>query len=192
MSTRTSDDRRQELARIAYLTIIDSGIEGMTMRGVAERAGCTTGSIVHHFADRSELLGAALDYANAVAGMRLDKADDLGEWVTQSLPLSTEGAQQWRVWLSVWAQALSVPSIRNRHLEMYSIWHAAFVDRVREAQAAGIVRKDLDVALVADHLMSVVDGVGMRATLDPDRWPEERQRALIAQALDAFVERSSD
>ena len=37
--------------------------------------------------------------------------------------------------------------------------------------------------VVAAAMIAAVDGVGTRATLEPDAWPPERQRALLTALL---------
>lgn len=59
--------RRTDLARAACAVIARSGVDGATMRAVAAEAGCTTGMVRHYYADRQELVVAALDAATAAA-----------------------------------------------------------------------------------------------------------------------------
>ena len=63
------EQRRTELAAAVARVIARSGIEGATMRQVAAEAGWTTGTLVHYFTDKRELLqftlGESLDRRRA-------------------------------------------------------------------------------------------------------------------------------
>ena len=50
------EQRRAELAAAVARVIARSGIEGATMRQVAAEAGWTTGTLVHYFTNKRELL----------------------------------------------------------------------------------------------------------------------------------------
>ena len=54
--------RRRDFIAAAYQTIMEEGLANTTVRGVAKKAGYTTGALVHYFADKEELIREALDY----------------------------------------------------------------------------------------------------------------------------------
>jgi AcrR family transcriptional regulator len=49
---------RQALLDAARVLINEAGVEALTLREVARRAGVTTGAPYHHFADKAELIAA--------------------------------------------------------------------------------------------------------------------------------------
>ena len=52
--------RRQELLAATWRVIARTGIIGVTTREIAREAGVSTGVLAHYFADKEELLAAAL------------------------------------------------------------------------------------------------------------------------------------
>lgn len=56
------DSTREVLLHAAVAIWSDEGIEGITMNGVALRAGKTRGTVYHHFRDRKALVGAAREH----------------------------------------------------------------------------------------------------------------------------------
>jgi AcrR family transcriptional regulator len=51
-------------------------VEGLTLRGVARRAGIAPASIYAHFADKSELVDALIDYEYTLLGDRMREAEE--------------------------------------------------------------------------------------------------------------------
>src|SRR3954468_19086864 len=50
------EERRAELREAVWRLASRDGLEAVTVRGVAEEAGCSTGALVHYFDDKEELL----------------------------------------------------------------------------------------------------------------------------------------
>ena len=65
------DERRREIAAATWRAIDELGVDGTTMRAIAERAGCTIGRLNHYFDSREDMLVAALRYAHMRAGVRM-------------------------------------------------------------------------------------------------------------------------
>ena len=67
-SARTSIEsvRRRELVEAAYLTFLDSGMKGMTMARIGERAGMSHGIVNYYFKSKDELLSAVMRKASFV------------------------------------------------------------------------------------------------------------------------------
>ncbi len=67
---------RQALLEAARVLIIEAGVEALTLREVARRAGVTTGAPYHHFADKATLVAAlarqSLDELDRIAGAALE------------------------------------------------------------------------------------------------------------------------
>jgi AcrR family transcriptional regulator len=71
---------RQALLEAARELINEAGVEALTLREVARRAGVTTGAPYHHFADKSELVAAlarqSLEEFDRVASAALEEIDE--------------------------------------------------------------------------------------------------------------------
>jgi AcrR family transcriptional regulator len=53
------EERRAELCAAVWRLASREGLEAVTVRGVAEEAGWSTGAVVHYFADKEDLLLSA-------------------------------------------------------------------------------------------------------------------------------------
>ena len=99
--------------------------------------------------------------------------------VASILPTDDEVATSWRVWLSVRAAALSDTELHDFHRQMY----AEYEDGLRHQLGRFLEASPRDPTWCLDHLMAVIDGVALRATLDRAAWPAERQRAHLVAAI---------
>lgn len=177
--------QRQSLASAAIAVIDDVGIEGARLRDVAKAARVTTGAVTHYFDGKDALLEAALAEVARRIRERLDGPADSRETSLDQaaafLPLDEARRGEWRVWLAFWGRAIAEPRLAAVHRDHY----AGFVERlaasfVAQGVAAGQA-EDL-----ADAVIAAIDGVGTRATLEPDLWPLERQRRTLGLLLGAL------
>ena len=172
ISDAAPTDRRAELARTAYEMIAERGIDGVSMRALARRVGATTGLVTHHFLDRAELIEAALDHSARVIIDRTQPAVAAGsdplDVLAQILPTDEVTHENWRFALAVRVASLANDDLRPFDRAITAHWRASLPGLLTDH-----VRIDPDVA--AEHLVALVDGIALRAVLDPDGWPPERQ-----------------
>lgn len=177
--------RRDELAAAAYELIAEKGLARFTLRELARRVGATTGLVSHHFADRADLVDAAVQHAEHLVRTRAEQGDDYGpeDFLHHGLPVDEQSTRHWRLWLSVRTEALFDPDLKPVQDRMYASWQAA-------AKVA-FGRLDLDDPQWAiAQVVAVLDGIALRATGDPDAWPPERQLEHARAGLDAALDRS--
>jgi AcrR family transcriptional regulator len=174
--------RRDELAAAAYELIAEKGLAKFTLRELARRVGATTGLVSHHFADRADLVDAAVQHAEGLVRARAESGGDYGpeEFLRHGLPVDEESTLHWRVWLSVRTEALFEPALKPIQDRMYRSWQSA-------ARVA-FGRLDLpDPDWAIAQVVVVLDGIALRATVDPEAWPAEVQlehaRAGLATVL---------
>jgi TetR/AcrR family transcriptional regulator, transcriptional repressor of bet genes len=187
------DLQRQSIAAAALDVIAEQGLEAARLRDVAARAGVTTGAVTHYFDGKDAMLEAALD---EIVRQVLDDTD--GTWagpprdgatlidaIAGFLPLDAEGVQAWRIWLAFWGRAIVDERLRAKNRDYYvqicgQIERAARAldEKTTKAQA-----RDL-----ADAIVAAVDGIGVRATLEPETWPPKRQRAALKTLLQPLLQ----
>ncbi|MEO1055324.1 MAG: TetR family transcriptional regulator C-terminal domain-containing protein [Actinomycetota bacterium] len=173
------DERRATIVRATCTLIADEGLDSATMRRIADRAGSTTGLVTHYFGSKDEVLLAALQHVHRAAGARmtaavrdLDGDEPLRAVVGEALPLDDERRNEWKVWLAFWGRAASDDALAAEQRARYVEWKALL---------ASLLPNDGRTAV--DELIALIDGIGMRATLDPDGFPPAVQRALVEPAL---------
>ncbi len=192
-ATSEPPDRRAELAAAAYQLIAERGLPGLSLRALARRVGATTGLVTHYYLDRAELVDAALQHARdrmVDHFVHLPADTPLVDVLASILPIDDGVATSWRVWLSVRSGALADPELADFHRHMYDEWGAELRRRLGPVLAAAPDPPSLPWAV--DHMMAIIDGIALRATLDRDSWPAERQRGHLAAALATLTEPTLD
>ena len=179
------ESRRRELIEASWKVIARDGIEGASLRRVAAAAKCTTGRIAHYFSGRDELILSALRRANARAGARMAEiahgdgsaAARLRRVVYEGLPLDAARLAEWRIWIAFWAAAAANDDLARENARRYRDWQALLSSLLEGIVSAGTAN---DSALA---LVSVVDGLGIRAALAPT----PGNRRLATAAVDRWI-----
>ena len=171
------EERRLAIAHAAVDAIASRGLDGVKLTDIARAAGVTTGAVAHYFADKDAVLAAALETVCDRLFARIEETEGVPtiDDVSLILPLDTEELQQWRVWLAYWGRAPFSENLREIHRQYY-----LELETVLAAKLEGQTDTPLDVA---QAIISTVDGVGTRITLEPDAWPPERQKRLLRTLL---------
>ena len=186
---------RQTVARIldtADALIDEGGVEAVTTRAVADRAGVTYPSLYRFFADRDEILDqlvnhhlAALD-AQAVAEERTWQITSVRDVIDRELDLHVayfkEHPSAARLWLSGRSSPAVVTQVRQRA--------QVLAERLRQALvAANFAPSDTDprVLLLVVELGDRILDLAFRDRSDPDPMIIELGRtALNSYARDAL------
>ncbi len=184
------DARRKAIAQAAVTVIGVNGIDNTRLIDVAREAKATTGSITHYFEGKDAVMLAALDHvAQKILHLQrgaegtMSDATDLIELSTLALPLAEDGQRDWRVWLSFFGRAVGDPSLARINNAYYDEIRTGLATAIRALQKAGKVLPRVDPIVTADSIITAVDGLGVRAALDPARWPAERQKQQLHAML---------
>jgi len=122
--------RREQICRAAAAVIAREGFAGTTMRQVADEAGVSTGMLNHYFANRQEMLTAALVYVsersqeryqNAIEGLE-PGVERLRALLGSVLGDDEEAVETWRVWIDAHGEACHLPALRAAIEERLGDW----------------------------------------------------------------------
>lgn len=188
------EERRREIGEAVWRAIARQGIEAATVREIASEAGFSTGVLAHYFEDKDAMLLHALHVSieravrRAEARAEAHGGDAVGVGTLRSvlvemLPLDRERREEFGVWLQFWGRTASSEALAAELGHWYALWRGVLQALIEGGKRAGTVRADLDVASEAAALVAFVDGVGIQAFLDPQRFPPERQVALLDRHL---------
>ncbi|MEM9180614.1 MAG: TetR/AcrR family transcriptional regulator [Pseudomonadota bacterium] len=175
------EERRRAIASAAVDAIAANGLSGVKLTDIARMAGVTTGSIAHYFADKDAVLAAALEEVCTRLFIQIgtpDRAPTLDD-IADALPINAERRKEWMVWLAYWGRAPHAPALAQIHQQYYAEIETALVENMAGTHP--------DPHLAAAAIISAVDGIGTRVTLEPDLWPEARQRALLDQLISPIL-----
>jgi TetR/AcrR family transcriptional regulator, transcriptional repressor of bet genes len=183
------DERRSELAAAASRVIARLGIAGASMREVAAEAGWTTGTLVHYFTDKHELLRFTLEESlerrHALGARResMTPDDALRDRLMAALPTDDDARLHWIVTIAFCAQAAADDDLADVQRRAYREFRSGVAKLVVQSGRA----VESQARAEAERLIAVVDGVAMQALFDPASWPPSRQRAVVDGALSPSV-----
>lgn len=192
MARPKDTDAVRRISEAVRAVMARGGPQSLSVRAVAREAGCSTGLIMHTFADKKALLAHARELqhnrsARRFAAIDEDMADAspaelLRETLMAALPDDDERTQDARIWLGFLAAALDDDDLRVRHVR----GNRAFVERVRGLIAAA--RPDdtrLEVAATTLALVSLVEGLTSLSTADTELYSPDARAAAVDRALTA-------
>jgi AcrR family transcriptional regulator len=179
-----AEQRRAELVELTAGEIARSGLEQLTLRGLARAGGWTTGVVNHYFVDKRDLLVATFRSRADVAWRRTESemasgASPLEAIVEGALPVDEERLANWKVWMAFWGAAIGDDDLTAVQLERYRSFLAAVERALEMERKQGRIRDDVDIARQALLIVALLDGVGVQATFHPQAWPPAEQRQIF-------------
>ena len=183
--------RRRDVSAAVWRVLAAGGFSGLTLRAVATELGATTGLVTHYFPSKQALIVHALELAEAhtrafvpsTEGIRGMEA--LRQALAAVLPLTPEGTEINRVWVSSWDAALADPELHALEKARYKRWRARLKPLVVEAQQDGDLPPGDPNDLVA-ALAAFTHGLVVQALFDPRTFPHKRLLHLLESHLEAL------
>lgn len=169
VSTDKLEARRRQILDAARAAFARHGFEGATVRVLEEAAGLSRGAIFHHFADKDALFVAlaeadVAEMAETVARQGLVQV--MRELIANPDPgwLGTQ--------LEISRRFRTDPAFRSLWAERRTAVGDATRDRLHRQLAAGVLRDDVDVEVLASYLELVLEGLvtHLAADLPADRF----------------------
>ena len=166
-------ERRQEILRVAGDHFAAHGYRGASVAQIAQRAGITDAGLLHHFPSKEHLLLEVLrerDDHDLERFRRLAEAHS--SYVDTLLGLCAENAAA--PGLVQLFTVMASESIEPDHpghevfRARYRRFRARGAELLREAQARGEIRADLDLDRLSPQVLAVLDGLQLQWLLDPD------------------------
>ena len=195
------DQRRAELARVVWDVISRDGIEGVTVRKVAEQAGVSVGGLRHYFdSQRGLLLFAAKTMADRVTarvvghlGGDLPGHDRARLMLEELLPLDAERRVDVDVWLACMMRARFDSSLAELHV--LGLPGERHVCRLAVALFCGQPLPERNGDPLGDphlerqalRLHTFIDGLTLQAAMYPREFPAEEIRRFLDEELAALL-----
>jgi TetR/AcrR family transcriptional repressor of bet genes len=189
--------RRGQIIKAAYAVAGAKGLDAVTVRDIARKAGISHGLVLFHFETKEQLVVALLDWLLETTTV-LHITDDIAR-IPQPLDrlhallrkemhrLSSE-PRRIRLFFDFWAKGIRHPEIRTkmrRELDRYRDAFRPMVEEVLRAEPerfAGVSAEGLSAVAV-----SFIKGCAVQAMIDPDDFDIE-QYLTATEGLLARVE----
>ena len=165
MSQDQLDARRHEILAAARAAFARYGYEGATVRRLEEETGLSRGAIFHHFRDKDSLFLAVAedDAAEMVATVGrnglVQVMRDLLVQATAPAPSSPDTTGWLGSQLEVSRRLRTDPEFAKRWAVHSAAIAEATRDRLRRQRAAGVLRDDVDLDVLAQFLELAYDGL---------------------------------
>lgn len=182
-----AEARRAELAAATRRVVLRRGMEGVTLRDVAQEAGWSIGILQHYFKSKDELLRYSIaDPAwveEQMSPARHGGQPTLRSLLAQVLPTTDAMRGMWRIWMAFWVWRPGDPAWEEERLARQRRFRRWCTRLVAEAQAAGALPASLEPGAEGDRLAVLIHGLSVEAVLDPADWPPEKQFAVLDEQL---------
>ncbi|MBF9133923.1 TetR family transcriptional regulator C-terminal domain-containing protein [Plantactinospora sp. S1510] len=199
--------RRLAVTEAVFRVICRDGLEGATLRNIAEEAGLAIGSVRHYFTGHTDLtvfaLAALRDRVTArilghverllsadPADPTVDQRAEVEKLLAEFLPLDEQRRQETVVWLEFVTAARTRPELQGHARELYDGMRMVVGRVLDRARRIGRLCDDLDIAVESERLSALLDGLAMNAVLQPDRLPLDMIHRILAGHLDSLKEPS--
>ncbi|HEY2637924.1 MAG TPA: TetR/AcrR family transcriptional regulator [Solirubrobacteraceae bacterium] len=189
--TTPQQSARDRILDAAVARIAREGIDDVRVARIAMDAGVSAALVHYHFDSREALLAEALEHSYELigdvriggpAGDAAPVAERLVAMIDSCLPEPGAQRDDWLLWVELWLRAGRRPELRETAAGLYVRMH----DWFREALDAGVAAGELaavDTAVVADRLLALIDGYGLRVLMEDPAVPLARARAEIWAAV---------
>ena len=157
----TAEGRRLQIIRVVVQLVVQYGVQGTTTSRIAAAAGVSEKTLYNHFSSRRDMLLAALDLvfdrANELVRVRdeasaFERLRSIGRYHWDTV---TAGEEGFVYPLYEFIAAPPEAGMRQRLRERQLATVESIAQIIREGQASGEVRPDVDAVQVAWELMAV-------------------------------------
>lgn len=177
--------RREEILQTALRVLSERGYRNTSLRGIGRELGIQPAHILHYFSSREELLEEVLRAWDGSPAADAPEGDVVG-------------GDQLEGWLEAIERNTTIPGL----VHLYTAFaaeaadenhpsHAFFQNRfanmrrqvaegIREKQASGVFRADVDPDATATKLIAVSDGLQLQWLIDPEIDMVAQMRETIA------------
>ena len=177
--------RRTELLAAAKQVVLERGLSHTRVADVADATNVSGGLIHYHFATKEVLLTEMLrseaeaDMAKArrMAGGPGTAMDRLDRVMREFVP-SARNDHTWVLWIDAWGAGLRDEALRQISEELDEAWRSMLETVIVDGVTSGEFHCQ-DPKAVADRLSALLDGMGLRVTLQR---PGMTRRQMIDHA----------
>ncbi len=178
--------RRKDLLGIVYEVISESGIDGASMRQIADRAEVSTGTINYHFGNKQKLIMAALQAAYETPSDEEPSSSPVAQLKVFAFShiFRSSNDRFWRFWVNYAAAGTRNTELRKHQNRRFEKQLGFWRKLIESAIKAGELPADLEAQRASEHLLIFVHGLVMRQILRADA----ENRAHCERLLEEYFE----
>lgn len=191
-------ERREQILAATREVVAEKGFRAMRVSDVALRSGASTGTVHYYFETKRDLMHAAFEWnfhasqarRNPLVNSAEDPRDRLRAFLSSYLPVDEVVIESWHMWIELWTAALHDPVLRELNETVYAEWRRTVADIIREGQGEGFFVEG-DPTLLANGLVSMVDGLALQVLLGSRDMTLEEMRRVCSQSVELILTEGS-
>ncbi len=156
-------EKRERILQTAISEFATKGYNATSINHIAEKAEVSVGGLYRYFDSKDALLMTVLDYGYSlletelahIAEMKGDIFDHIEEMLRESILYARNYKEINQIYLDISTEGLSHLASRIS-FKMETITRNVYVDSLREAQEAGLIRKELNPEVVAFCIDNII------------------------------------
>jgi TetR/AcrR family transcriptional repressor of bet genes len=188
------EHRRHDILRAAYDVAAKSGVEALTVRAVAERAGVSHGTVLFHFNRRDALVVSLLDrvleattvlHVPAAVEHLTEPAERFHALLRAEMERLSGDPRPFRLFLEYWALGVRNAVIRRRVSAALDRYRASF--RVIGDTIPRQRRTRSPADGLAATAVSVIHGCALQAVIDPGAFSVRQHVDAATRLFDGLL-----
>jgi AcrR family transcriptional regulator len=186
--------RRKDLLGTVYEVISESGIDGASMRQIADRAEVSTGTINYHFGNKQKLIMAALQAAYETPSEEGPSASPLAQLKVFAFShiFRSSNDRFWRFWVNYAAAGTRNTELRKHQNRRFEKQLAFWTELIESAIKAGELPADLDAQRASENLLIFAHGLVMRQILRADAENRDHCEKLLEEYFETLEQGRSE
>ena len=173
---RRREETRERLLAAALQVFARNGYDRATVDEIVSSAGFSKGAFYVHFKTKEDLFWAMLDervsgHQNTVLES-LDTGSSIHDNVRSLLTTIFDLESQDPSWPATFVEFLAHAGrnreVRDRLATIYKRWRGFVAAMLREGQASGQIRADVDIEFAASAAIALIEGTITQSRLAPD------------------------
>ncbi|WP_342542388.1 TetR family transcriptional regulator C-terminal domain-containing protein [Paenisporosarcina sp. FSL H8-0542] len=184
------EERRQIIAEATWEMIMKKGIEGTTVRAIADEANLSLGALRHYFSSQEELLSYSMELVKERVTERIEKkfAQDipmdelLVHFSLEIIPLDDQS----RLEMTVWFHFMANVQFRHKFEGDDGILQA-LEQLLSLLEAHGRLKPGIELQEEIETLYALVDGLAIHCLFAPVRLTRERIVPIIVKHVNLLL-----
>jgi len=188
--------RRERLILATIESVGEAGYSATTVREICRRAEVSPGLLRFHFSGKAELIFHAYerllkDFIACLFDTVRSKGSDprirLAEFVEGCFDPKGHPENRLSMMLAFWSELRQDPKIRGAAAEMFMSYRTELVEVIEEVAIAEGNEDEVDASLVAISLTSLVDGLWLERSVNPQGFSLSDAKLACYGLLDGFL-----
>lgn len=183
--------RRLKLMEATIALLAEKGVAGATVRAITAAAGTSHGLIGHYYANKDELLVAALDHLFTTVGkeiaQQVARAGEDPVVRLKAVPRAMFSSQVFTetsrsAFLALWHEVRFNKAVRDANRQLYVGYRDRSLKHFREA--ARQLGREIDAEGAATGLIALIDGLWLELSIGAGSTTRQKAVALCHDYID--------